>query len=189
MAYRIALDKAWNEIVALASSPKYNVQLLVDIYEVNVTDRVVQLKSSGVVANEDMAILILHYLIGILKHGYKQKGKWISFKEVWGGQSFYPAFRDRTLRPLAESLKRDPDGQFKDLMERLGGQLAEGGDISVELVTFPEVRVRIIFWYGDEELPPEVTILFDRGLAEVITTEDIAVLLHFVAKSIVGQEL
>jgi len=34
-----------------------------------------------------------------------------------------------------------------------------------------------------------MTILFDRGLAEVITTEDIAVLLHFVAESIVGQEL
>lgn len=189
MAYEIALDRAWNEIVALASTPKYIVQLLMNIYEVRVIDRVVQLKSSGAIANEDMSILILHYLIGIIKHGYKQKGEWISFKEVWGGQSFYPAFQDRTLRPLVESLKRDPDGQFKDLMERLGGQLVEGGDISVELVTFPEVRVRIIFWYSDEELPPDVTILFDRGLAEVITTEDIAVLLHFVAKSIVGQEL
>lgn len=189
MAYEIALDRAWNEIVALASTPKYIVQLLMNIYEVRVIDRVVQLKSSGAVANEGMSILILHYLIGILKHGYKQKGEWISFKEVWGGQSFYPAFQDRTLRPLVESLKRDPDGLFKNLTERLGGKLVEGGDLSVELVTFPEVRVRIIFWYGDEELPPEMTILFDRGLAEVITTEDIAVLLHFVAKSIVGQEL
>ncbi|HPC89100.1 MAG TPA: DUF3786 domain-containing protein [Methanothrix sp.] len=189
MAYEIALGKAWNEIAVLSSSPRYNVKLLNDIYEVNVTDRVVQLKPSGAAASEDAAILILHYLTGILKHGYKQKGEWISFKEVWGGQSFYPAFKDSTLRPLEESLKRDPDGLLKDLMERFGGQPVEGGDASVELVTFPEVRIRIIFWNGDEELPPEVTILFDRGLAEIITTEDIAVLLNFVAKSIVGQEL
>ncbi len=186
MAYEIALNKAWDEIVALAPSPKYTVQLLTDIYEVRVIDRVVLSKSSGAPANEDVAILILHYLIGVLKRGYKQKGEWISFKEIWGGQSYYPAFQDSTLRPLVESLKRDPDDLVRNLTGRLGGKLVEGGDLSVELVTLPEVRVRIIFWYGDEELPPDVTILFDRELAEIITTEDIAVLLHFVAKSIVG---
>lgn len=185
MTYEIALNKAWDEIKALAPSPKYTVQFLTDIYEVKVIDRIVLLKSSGAPANEDVAVLILHYLIGVLKHGYKQSGEWISFKEIWGGQSFYPAFQESTLRPLVESLKRDP-GLFKNLTERLGGKLVEGGDLSVELVTLPEVRIRIIFWYGDEELPPDVTILFDRELAEVISTEDIAALLYFVAKSIVG---
>ena len=186
MTYEIALNKAWDEIVALAPSSKYTVQFLTDIYEVRVIDRIVLLKSSGALANEDVAVLILHYLIGVLKHGYKQSGEWISFKEVWGGQSFYPAFQDSILRPLVESLKRDPDGLFKNLTERLGGKLVEGGDLSVELVTFPEVRIRVIFWYGDEELPPDVTILFDRELAEVIATEDIDALLYFMAKSIVG---
>jgi len=186
MTYEIALNRAWNEITALAPSSKYSVQFLTDIYEVMVIDRIVLLKSSGTPANEDVAVLILHYLIGVMKHGYKRKGEWISFKEVWGGQSFYPAFQDSILRPLAESLKRDPDGLFKNLTERLGGKLVEGGDLSVELATFPEVRIRIIFWYGDEELPPDVTILFDRELAEVIATEDIVALLYFMAESIVG---
>jgi hypothetical protein len=188
MTYEIALNKAWDEIVSLAPSPRYTLQFLADVYEVKVVDRSVLLKPSGSPANEDVAVLILHYLIGVLKHGYKQSGEWISFKEVWGGQSYYPAFQDSTLRPLVESLKRDPDGLLRNLTERLGGRLVEGGDLSVELVTFPEVRVRIIFWYGDEELPPDVTILFDRELAEVIATEDIAALLYFVAKSIVGKD-
>jgi hypothetical protein len=192
MTYEIALNRAWDEIGALVTgalvtSPKYTVQFLTDIYEVNVIDRVVLLKSSGTPANEDMAVLILHYLIGVLTHGYKQSGEWISFKEVWGGQSYYPAFQDNTLRPLMESLKRDPDGLFKNLTECLGGRLVEGGDLSVELVTFPEVCIRIIFWYGDEELPPDVTILFDKELARIIATEDIAALLYFVEKSIVDK--
>ncbi len=186
MTYEIALNKAWDEIIALAPSSKYTVQFLTDIYEARVIDRVVLLKSSGAPANEDVAVLILHYLIGVIKHGYKQSGEWISFKAIWGGQSFYPAFWDSTIRPLVESLKGDPDGLIKNLMGRLGGEIVEGGDLSVELVTFPDVRVRIIFWFGDEEIPPEVIMLFDRELAEIITTEDIAALLYFLAKSIVG---
>jgi len=186
MTYEIALNKAWDEIAALAPSQKYTVQLFTNIYEVKVINRVVLLRSSGAPASEDISVLILHYLIGILKHGYNQKGEWISFKEVWGGQSYYPAFQDNTIRPIVESLKGDPDGLIKNLTGRLGGKLVEGGDVSVELVTFPEVRVRIIFWFGDEELPPEVIMLFDRELAEIITTEDITALLHFLAKSIVG---
>jgi hypothetical protein len=187
MTYETALDKAWDEIESLAPSSKYTVQFLMDTYEIIVIGRVVLLRSSGALANEDVAVLILHYLIGVLKHGYyKQSGEWISFKDAWGGQSFSPAFRESILRPMAESLSRDPDSLFKNLMERLGGRIVEGGDISVELVALPEVRIRLIFWYGDEELPPEVNMLFDRELAEIIATEDIAVLMHFVAKSIVG---
>jgi hypothetical protein len=38
------------------------------------------------------AVLILHYLIGLLKHGYHPSGEWISFKEALSsghGKSLY----------------------------------------------------------------------------------------------------
>jgi len=35
----------------------------------------------------------------------------------------------------------------------------------------------MVFWKGDEELPPEASLLFDRGLTEIYSTEDVAVLL------------
>lgn len=186
MTYEIALNKAWDEIVALAPSQKYTIRLFTDFYEVKVTDRIVLLRASNAPASEDISILILHYLTGILKHGYNPKGKWISFKEVWGGQSYYPAFQKNTIDPILKSLKGKNDDLIRDLTGRLGGKIVEGGDVSVELVTFPEVHARIIFWFGDEELPPEIIIQFDRELAEIITTEDIAVLMFYLAKSIGG---
>lgn len=189
MTYEIALNKAWDEIVALAPSQKYTVKFLTDIYEVKIIDRIVLMRSSDAPASEEMSVLILRYLIGILKHGYNQKGEWISFKELRGGPSYYPAFQKNTIKPILERLREDPDSLIKNLTGRFGGRLVEGGDVSIELVTFPDVRVKFIFWFGDEELPPEVIILFDRKLAEIFTTEEIAVLMFFLAIELLVSKL
>ena len=44
----------------------------------------------------------------------------------------------------------------------------------------------MVFWKGDEELPPEATMLFDRGLTEIYSTEDVAVLLMAIVNRING---
>ena len=149
MTYEIALNKAWDEIAALAPSQKYTVKFLTDVYEVKIIDRIVLMKPSDAPASEEISVLILRYLIGILKHGYIQKGEWISFKELKGGPSYYPAYQKNTIKPILKSLREDPDSLIKNLTDRFGGKLVEGGDVSVELVTFPDVRVKFIFWFAD----------------------------------------
>jgi hypothetical protein len=184
VTYEIALNKAWDEIAALAPSQKYTVKFLTDVYEVKIIDRIVLMKPSDAPASEEISVLILRYLIGILKHGYIQKGEWISFKELKGGPSYYPAYQKNTIKPILKSLKENPDSLIKNLTERFGGKLVEGGDVSVELVTFPDVRVRFVFWFADKELPPEATILFDRELTKIFTTEEIAALMFFLAMAV-----
>jgi len=184
VTYEIALNKAWDEIAALAPSQEYTVKFLTDIYEVKINDKIVLMKPSDVPASEEISVLILRYLIGILKHGYIQKGEWISFKELKGGPSYYPAYQKNTIKPILKSLKENPDSLIKNLTERFGGKLVEGGDVSVELVTFPDVRVRFVFWFADKELPPEATILFDRELTKIFTTEEIAALMFFLAMAV-----
>jgi hypothetical protein len=186
MGYEIALDKAWRELEDISASDSYSVPLLTEVYEVRLNDGPVISKSSGKPAEEFIAILVLHYLLGILRHGYKSTGQWISFKELKGGNSYLPAFQKNTIRPMVEMLRADPECVFRNSVERLGGKLVEGGDCSVEVMTFPEVYVRVILWRGDEELPPEANMLFDKGLAEVLSTEDIAVFLDFIAHEIIG---
>jgi hypothetical protein len=189
VTYEIALNKAWDEIVALSPSQKHTVKFLTDIYEVQVIDRIVLMRPSDSPASEEISVLILRYLIGILKHGYNQKGEWISFKELKGGPSYYPAYQKNTIKPILKSLGEDPDSLIKNLTGRFGGKLVEGGDISVELVTFPDVHVKFIFWFADKELPPEVTILFDRELAEIFTTEEVATLMFFLAIAFLGNSV
>ncbi|WP_410509368.1 DUF3786 domain-containing protein [Methanosarcina hadiensis] len=181
MTYEIALNKAWNEIIALSPSQKHAVKFLTDTYEVQVINKTVLMKSSGSPASEEISVLILRYLIGILNHGYNQTGEWISFKELRGGPSYYPAYQKNTIKPLLKGLREDPDSLIRNLTGRYGGKLVEDGDVSVELVTFPDVHVKFNFWFADEELPPDVTILFDRELAEIFTTEEVAALMFFLA--------
>ena len=61
----------------------------------------------------------------------------------------------------------------------------QGGDVGFELAAFPGIFVRVIFWKGDEGLPCDAAMLFDKGLDEIYCTEDTAVLLMRVADKII----
>jgi hypothetical protein len=107
---------------------------------------------------------------------------WITFKEAPGGMTFWPALEKSTIRPLAEALQRDGQELMDNFQERLGGRRVEGGDFAVEVEALPGVLVRVVFWEGDCELPPEASMLFDRALTQIYCTEDVAVLLMAVAQ-------
>ncbi|MGA9098123.1 MAG: DUF3786 domain-containing protein, partial [Methanotrichaceae archaeon] len=172
MGCEIALGKAWAELEKIAFSPRSNVQFLTDTYEVNVSDRTILQQSSLLPAEDYLSFLILHYLIGCLKHGYRPSGDWVSFKDIWGGDAYFPAYRNNTIRPLIERLQKDSDGLIRKLSMSYKGEVVEGGDIAIRLETFPEVFIRIIIWRGEDEIPPEANILFDRNLMDVLATED-----------------
>ena len=175
MGYEASLELAWDELDGLALRD-CAISLLGEDYQVKAKERAVLL-AGGAPAGQMEAVLILHYLIGLLRHGYRSRGEWISFKETRDGKLFWPAFQESTIKPLVQSLQSDPEGLMRNLLERLGGSRVEGGDVAFEVVAFPCVFVRLIFWKGDEELPPEASLLFDRGLTEIYSTEDVAVLL------------
>ena len=182
MGYEISLNLAWDELWKLGAPSRSIISLLADKYEVKVNERAVLLESSGALAEQMEAVLILHYMIGFLKHGFSPTGKWISFKETDGGKIFWPAFHKSTIKPLIEIFQRDPDGLVRNLIEQFEGRIVEGGNVAVEVVTFPEVFIRMIFWKGDEDLPGDATMLFDRELMDVYSTEDIAVLMTLIVQ-------
>ena len=56
--------------------------------------------------------------------------------------------------------------------------------MALEVEALPKIMVRVIFWEGDGELPPDAAMLFDRALTRIYCTEDVAVLLMAVAQRI-----
>jgi hypothetical protein len=183
MGYEISFNKAMDQLSEKGEfSKKFAVTLLADSYEVRVDERAVLSVATNAPAGEVEAVLILHYLIGLQKYGFHPTGEWISFKEIEGGLVFWPAFEKSTIEPLLECFQKDPEGLKGILVERFRGRIVEGGQTAVEVAVFPEIFVRTIFWIGDEELPGGATILFDRGLTEIYSTEDIAVLLLFLVQ-------
>ena len=184
MGCEIALNKAWAELGKLAPFSRSIIRFLTEAYDVNVIDRTILQKPSLLPAEDYLCVLILHYLIGCLKHGYRPSGNWISFKYIWGGNTYFPAYQKNTIRPLIEEVQKDPKGLIGKLTMNYKGEVVKGGDIAIELETFPEVFIRIVIWRGEDEIPPEATILFDRSLTDVLTTEDIAVFLDSVVQRI-----
>ena len=182
MGYEIPLKLAWDELERLGLE-ECTVPFLGEDYLIRKGERAV-LEPSGQPAGEMEAVLILHYLIGMALSGFSPSGSWISFKEAPAGVTFWPALEKSTIRPLAQALQQSGRELMALLQERRGWRRVEGGNMALEVDALPGIMVRVIFWEGDGELPPEAAMLFDRALTGIYCTEDVAVLLIEVAQRI-----
>ena len=183
MPYQTAITKAWEDLEKLSDNQKWTVALLGDSYEIGLKDRQVLSNSCNVPAKDHVVILLLHYIIATFKNKYIPSGEWISFKEIGGGEIYYPAFKEAVIKPILRKYGTHPENLFS-ILERFKGEKIESTGAGIEIVTFPEVKVRIIVWAGDEEFGPEASLLFDKSLAKIYTMEDITVLSHFIVGNI-----
>jgi hypothetical protein len=182
VGYEIPLKLAWDELDRLGLED-CTVPFLGEDYLVQRGERSV-LGPSGQPAGVMEAVLILHYLIGMAGQSFSPTGSWISFKEAPAGVTFWPALEKSTIRPLANALQKEGRELMELLQKRRGWKRIEGGDMALEVEALPGIMVRVIFWEGDGELPPEATMLFDRAVTGIYCTEDVAVLLMAVAQKI-----
>ena len=118
-------------------------------------------------------ILILHYLI--TANGTPATGKLIGFKQVPGGLFEYASFSREVLSPLLKHFGNEPE-LLVEAAANLGGAEAGYGDVAVSIKAFPNVPVVIVLWRGDDEFPPNASILFDSTVADYLSTEDMSVL-------------
>lgn len=182
MGYEAALKKAYDELGKVAGTDSVSVHFLNDAYVINLKSRNV-IAASKKPVKDFLAILLLHYLIGTYKHAFVPSGEFISFKDIESGGFYYPAFREGAITPIIKKFGQDPE-KLLVAAQRLNGRKISEGDFSVEIPAFDNILIRIILWKGDEEFAPEATMLFDRGLTEIYSTEDVAVLLRLVAHSL-----
>ena len=130
-------------------------------------------QSNGDPAPIPEKIIILHYLL--TANGESLKRNLITFRQVPEGPFYYSAFAKRALDPLIQTFGPEPR-RLLDCGSKLGGVPDEIGDVSVTFNPLPRVPVTIVVWGGDDELPPEGSILFDESIVSYLPCEDIAVL-------------
>jgi hypothetical protein len=118
-------------------------------------------------------ILILHYLTQAT--GAPFTNKLITYAQLQGGKFYCSAFQKRTLEPILKCFGEKPE-LLLDVAQKLGGDRSHYGDLSVNVDAFPFVRVVIVLWRGDDEVPTGGNILFDKNIADYLSTEDIVVL-------------
>ncbi|MCM8794159.1 MAG: DUF3786 domain-containing protein, partial [Candidatus Omnitrophica bacterium] len=130
---------------------------------------------------EHIQIILLHYLIQklrlkVLPH---PKGEWIDFRQIPGGEVYFPAFRKRVIEVLIRKYGKHPEG----LLERLDyfpAKRVQTADVGIIIEVFDNVPLLICLYRADEEFLAEANVLFDENISEIFCTEDIVVLADIV---------
>jgi len=183
MGYEIALNKAWDELLALSPGKNQEVKFLADTYSVDLAQKNVLSLACNVAAKDFTTILILHYLAHKIKGFPQPTGEWLPFRKLSGIEGYYSAFRARSIEPIIRKYGTNPTSLLK-VLERLPAKEAKHGDVAVVLETFPEIPVLISLWRADEEFAPEANVFFDKTVTQIFCIEDIVVLAGIVAAAI-----
>jgi hypothetical protein len=139
---------------------------------------------SGEAVPIQQEVLLLHYLNG--SKGSRITGQWIAYQEMPDGRFYLDAFLRRAKIPMVQGFGNQPELLVKLATDAYGARPLDQGDISVVVQAFPMVPVALILWKGDEEFPPEGTILFDRNISDILSAEDIAWLAGMIIYPLLG---
>lgn len=182
LAYRLACEQlASMDVEELCrkagvqrvDSNKIIIEYLNQSYLVTIPEGEISLRNGEEVVPLRDKILILHYLT--LAKGTPATNRLITFKQLPAGISYFPAFSQRTIKPLLNHFGKEPE-LLIDAAAKLGGHRASYGDVSVTINAFSRVPVTIALWKGDDEFVPGGSIMFDSSISDYLSTEDVSVL-------------
>ncbi len=128
-------------------------------------------------------ILIAHYLLGA--SGKKRTGKVITFRHIPDGHFYFEAFQKRARDPFVNFYGNNGK-LFVECAAKMGATRVENGDYAMEFAVFPNICVQLVLWKGDEEFPPDATILFDESIQRNLSAEDIAVMSGSLVYRLIG---
>lgn len=93
---------------------------------------------------------------------------------------FFRGPHDLKVRPLLERCGHDLD-LFKSAAERLGSDVLDLADVAYKIPAFPKVPLYYLFWAGDQEFEPRLSILFDRSIEHHLAADVIWGLVNLVS--------
>lgn len=112
-------------------------------------------------------------------------GKYKTYREMPWGEVYLRQFDGRCIKRLAFTYgNRLSD--FTKIMEHMGAAPVKHGDVAYEVEIYPNYRVQMILWEGDEEFPPSSQILFSDNFPVSFQAEDMAVMGDVIIGSLKG---
>jgi len=76
---------------------------------------------------------------------------------------------------------------FKSSAESLGGKPLDLADAAYMLLPFPKVPLYYLFWEGDDEFEPNLSILFDRSIEKHLAADAIWGLVNLVSNYLLSK--
>jgi len=118
-------------------------------------------------------ILMLHYIGSDFP--LVQSEKVIAYSEIPDGKFYDAAYKKRTRGFMLKVFGDRPDAMLA-AAKSLGATQADMGDVSACVRAFPNINLYLVMWRGDDEFPPDASILLEDRIQGFLDAEDIAVL-------------
>jgi hypothetical protein len=128
------------------------------------------------------AILVLRYLANASE--VQPSGHGISYRQLPGGNLYYPAFKARVIDVVGAMYHHDPK-LLLSAVRYMGAKKREFGDASIEVPVFPKLPVTVIVWKGDAEVHSSANMLFDDTASKLLHTEELAAVGTFVVTQLI----
>jgi hypothetical protein len=174
MGYEIALKKAWGAVQGIDIKQEY-IKFLNSEYEIDYAEKNIISMSGNAPAKDYYKLLILHYIANENRVLDISNDKWMSFKEMDGGEAYFPAFKKRAIEPILKKYGDNPSGIF-ERCKYFNAEKIDTGTAAISISAFPKIKIAVILWAKDDEFSAECNMLFNADAREILPTEDIAVL-------------
>ncbi|MFA5858739.1 MAG: DUF3786 domain-containing protein [Elusimicrobiota bacterium] len=124
------------------------------------------------VVEYDLRIAVLTYFA--LSKRINLSGEWVTPQQLPSGAMFFRGVHSIPAEKIIDRFVNDTKSVIA-ACEAIGGAKVEvsPADVCYDFMLFPRVPVRLQYWRGDEELPPSVTLLFDRTANEFLLIDGI----------------
>jgi hypothetical protein len=120
-----------------------------------------------------IAVPVLNYILA--GAGTSVSGKWVPFRELEGGKTWYRLFEQRCEKPLKKVADTYAD-LFEDMIHLFNGRQVDNhysSDISLVLHPLPKVPLLICYWRPEDDLASDLNIFFDSKAEENLNIESI----------------
>ncbi|MFH2047196.1 MAG: DUF3786 domain-containing protein [Pseudomonadota bacterium] len=119
------------------------------------------------------AIPILNYIL--YAKGTPPSGEWVTFRELKGGEEWYPLYSQRAEKPLRKIADTYTE-LFNDMLQIFSGKRVDHyypADISIVLHPLPKVPILICYSGPEDGLESSLTIFYDKTVEENLNIEAI----------------
>jgi hypothetical protein len=120
-----------------------------------------------------LTIPVLNYILN--GGGTPVSEKWVPFRELEGGKSWYRLFGQMCEKPLKKVADTYTD-LFEDMIRLFNGKQVKNhynSDISLILHPLPKVPILICYWKPEDGLESDLNIFFDSTAEENLNIESI----------------
>jgi hypothetical protein len=118
--------------------------------------------------------MLLYYLSQA--DGEIPTGLWISFRDLPGGGSYHQAFQGYSGDRICRAFEADPDALGRSAAVFGGWPLPEIAATAYAFQPLPLIRLAVVLWQGDEEIPSRANVLFDEMASHHLPTDGLALL-------------